>query len=326
MPNKLKVDINYANSLIGSGADRATFINEISTKYNVTKQYASLLYYKLKPKLAAAASPPAQPTQQSVPVEVVSPSSVKIDKTVPNSEAIDLKKAYSKLFDEKTEDSKGEAAPDASSDGFQDEKTEIDESNSEPGVVDSSESEQEKNFRVRLGGLLKQIGVSLNNNLLWPERKLDSMEIGNIEEASNDIEMSVGSGLEGPYSPYYNYLIFTVLAPIVGRIDILPAKINSFIAWAKSISSKNTQATTPSNYNQPNQSNQQEQPKQEQRPATAANPQGYIYAGGLSPGQKMMVDKMIADGYQVEPGFNPNLPIDYEALQNKIARNKIIKI
>ncbi len=323
MPNKVKVDLNYANSLVGSGADRATFINEISSKYNVTKQYASLLYYKLRGKLAPA-NPQVQQPQVQQPqksVEIISPKSVEVKNTAPNDEASDLKKAYSKLFQEKTEDSPIDIEPE--SDGFGEPTPP--QSADEPTDEFANAEEAEKNFKLKLGALLKQIGVAVNNNLIWKERHLDSMEIDNIEDASKDIEMSFGDGLEGPYSPYYNYLIFAIIAPAIARADLIPEKIKGLTEWLKSMRGSSPMPYQNARVQQEppvNQPQQQEQPQQQQ----GKKDNRYVYSSELSPAQKMMVDNLIAQGYQVEPGFNPNLPIDYEAYSNKIARNKIIRI
>ncbi|MEM3264776.1 MAG: hypothetical protein QXH07_02365 [Thermoplasmata archaeon] len=320
MANKTKVDMNYAKSLISANASRSSFVNDISAKYNVSKQYASFLYYKLKkPDSNNAEIPNSGLDQQtSTSTETISPEDVSVKNQTPNEEAEDLKKAYSKLFEEKTGVSPEEAKEP------EEENIENIPSEEEQGgeFGGAGPEEAEKSLKIKLGALLKQIGVAVNDRLIWKERPLGPDEIENIESVSNDIEANFGEGLEGPYSPYYNYILFTLVAPVIARIDLLPEKMRKLNEWMKSSFGKRSNA--PAGAQQPQQTTPQNQQQQPQQQAQAQSVEQTL--GNLSSAQLELIRNLKSQGYTVEDDFDPNLPIDYEAFRNKIARNVKINI
>ncbi len=326
MANKVKVDMNYAKTLIASGANRDTFINEMSSRYNLSKSYAKFLYYKLKNSSSPQVESSPQEAQESPAEEpqketkIINPNDVTVSSTTPNEEAIDLKKAYSKLFESETGVSPEEISEEGEEEGAE---------NIEGGQAPSSqfgeqaEQQGQANLKIKLGALLKQIGVSINNNILWKERPLDEEEIRNIEEVSNEVELSFGEGLEGPYSPYYNYILFTLAAPIISRVDLLPKKLKDLSEWLGSLRNRPSRpAEQPQVFQQPQQQASGENiPHRENLTEEEGGPAAQQYPTGLSPAQIELINNLKKQGYQVAPDFDPNKPIDYAALKDKIARN-----
>jgi hypothetical protein len=323
---KAKIDINDIRSMISSGMDKKTFIDTVVQKYSVSKNYAIYLYYNNKPKISYQVGQvtSANPSQESsvlsedsskesskesfTPKEVT-PDNVKIENTKINEEAPKLKEAYSKLFEEKA----GASVEELTKASEEESSEEAFETKEGAEGISEEAAVGEKTYSINLRGLLKQIGVSMNNLLLWKERPLLPEEEENIEIASSDIETKFGDSLVGENSPYYNYLLFTVVAPLIARVDLLPEKIKKFSEWINSRRNASSAAAAAPPV----------KPATEtvvEHPQSAAHPE--LNNPNLSESQKEWIKNLIAQGYEVYPDFDPNKGVDYEALRDrKIARN-----
>lgn len=210
-------------------------------------------------------------------------------------------------------------------------------------------------YKLRLGKLLHMFGRNLNN-VVWSERPLTVEEEVEMQPFSDNIEATFSSSLVNENNPIYGYLLAYGALPLVARIDLLPAKINGFFEWLNKITKKNTPPPQPPPQPKDNPNNVYANKNVEpvtnnivveppvtpikneftyepevikeperiiQKPSSPFN-NSFNYEG-LSTNQRLMIENYRSLGYTIEPDFNPNLPIDVDALRERICRNKLYR-
>jgi outer membrane murein-binding lipoprotein Lpp len=302
MARKAKIDTEKLKGLVGSRTD---FYNEVE-RQGGSKSYARLLFNKMSKGAASK-------VESAVPKAKVETPTVTIESSAENAEAEDLKKVYGKMFNDIEE---GETPT-------------ADTSVSEESTGESG-GESGRNYHLRLGQLLHMFGKNVDN-FVWKERPLTPEEEADMRPFSDDVETSFGDTLDGENSQYMAYAIAYFGIPAFARMDLIPKKIEDFIAWIKKLTAKNDEATQ-----------QREAAKREaqaradseaQSKATVSNVPANINKGDqdmgfikhLSDQQRKMLEDYRSRGYTVDVDFDPNLPIDAAALTQNHLKNKVFK-
>ncbi len=308
---KEKITKEEINSIFqSSGGVKKEFVEKIKLK-GLSEKYGNYLFYQTRKK-SRLLQQPVQQLQAQQPVAdanqdvtIITADDVKPVTTTPNNESDDLKLAYKKLFEQET----GESIPE------EEEKEPNATYTAEAFENDASDNKKDDySTSIKMSKILKQIGIAINNNILWKERTLDNNEILLIEQSSEDIELKLGDALATEDAPWYNYLIFTLAVPAMSRVDMIPMKIRQVSEWITNM--QKGDAYSQHSYNTDSSSTEEPEtdiPKQEQQ----------SYATGISDAQKQWINSLREQGYSIEQGFNPNFAVDYAALRDrKIARNK----
>lgn len=369
---KTKYDLQVLRKLYEEYASQnqpaTKFIAEAVSKYGLTKGYASALHSRFKkgyaPKVKSTVQiPEDQPTASPMQAEVIetkvskAPSSVpitandvnvKLDNILP--EGKDLRQSYKKMFEEYgNESTSASSAINTNASETEDEPLEEDEpsdSTPEPSfrtppssdAVDFSNisSEQEKAFRIQLGSLLYQLGVAVNDNMIWQERKLTSDEKKQIGLFSKDLETKYGADLNSEDAPYINYFVAAFGLPMLSRLDLLPQKLNGFTKWlSENLNMKPPPQKTPPNPEQKQYDSQKVETAPgivENVPATppvVINPENAKYPTAydtFSDNHKAWISNAITGGYYIDPNYTQAQALDVTAYrEKKVVRNTYSK-
>ncbi len=342
MPDR-KYDLNGIYSVYKSnqGAPdiRKRFFDAVTKPpFNISKKYAETVYYKFRhgyvPKAQApvqAQAPalrpeaPAHESEQAPTVEVteITPEQVSVTQEVAKSEAPELQTKYrdmGKMFEEQN------PLPGIPSEAT-DENTGGDESGQETETSGGpSGTGTGPKFNIALGKMLKLLAVTVDDNLLFSERKLSEYEKSEIEEVSQDLEAEYSKNLESEYAPWINYLVVSFVLPSVARIDILQKKAQDLMDYVK-----NRSAKKPFDFGPPESKEKPKpepaapvllkevEPKQEDVEAGKVELDMSVHSAQVQQWLKSLLDM----GYAVSPDYRSSdmRGLDVDAFRRKVVRN-----
>ena len=355
MAKQSKYDLEGIKKLYDSvKGSRKLFLEQSqASPYNVPKKYSETLYYKLshsksgalsgndaiplsKQTSAPTAQPvaPVEPEAQPVTVEIIKPSDVKTTADQPKPETSELRDRYKDMFNQVNKEAKGSKVADTSSSSISTPSTTSEVTNEEgepteilngPDADFGSPSEgggmsnlqnSRRKMQIKLGQLFYQIGVSVDNNLLWRERPLTTDEKETIREFSGDLETEYEGFLDSEYAPWINYGLAVLGVPAVSRLDLIPKKIDDLVKFFnenKPVSQSNPVNRTP----------QTNQPKTDASGGVQVVPQqkSVVDLNNYQGGARSFVEACIKNGYSVSPNYKDGNAIDREAYARGVLRN-----
>jgi hypothetical protein len=240
-------------------------------------------------------------------ITTISPNQVKVDNAPTLDEGATLRDKYKKMYEEiGVIDQPGTS--DSGTSGTQQEPS-------------SQTSFEPKKFNVKIGELFYQVGVALNDGLIWNERHLRDDEKNFIHETSTDIETTFNpADLEREDAPMINYALAAFAIPLMSRIDLIPKKIDQIREFFSGFGKNATDIRRPSPAAEP-----QTTGIGKYQTATEAPTINGIDAAvwnNASEQQREWMQNDMNKGFVVSPNYNAGGNLDYEAYRDlKVIRN-----
>ena len=289
-----KVDKADAQKIFSKTKTVSTFVKEVTSKYKVSKNYATTMFYNLKKEnrqpvrqLHNATVRDNDIDSKQEPTSKPESSGLKVESNIDVTSASQMPadaKHIQKGFSQMLESGEFQDYPDEN----EEEEEEADEDSEDvAGNAGSKRGEQgeqpnfgpnkmdeENSGPVQPYLIFRSLALEYGN-MMFKERPESSEEVQSIEYTSAQLQSRRLPFLENdPNADVYNYILAGYVFPTLGRLDLVAKRVTEFVSWInniktpemrKSYSQQQTKAEE-----QPQQQKQQEQPK-EKVPLTEDN-------------------------------------------------------
>jgi len=286
-------------------------------KLGVSQNYANVLWKEFsssspKQPVERTEETPVQqtPLKPNIDVQTVTASDVKVVESPELKEGKDLQQSYAQML------------PGAETPVTPTEPVGVGEGEEGLEVGAEVQAEPSRNIAIDLSVVFSSLIKSIDDNLLFPERKLTDEEKSRIDFRSQEVQETYLPELESENAAVYNLLIEGIISPLVARLDIVVPKVANF--FRSLMSRGRPQPKTEAQGEQPIPQNVQvieEVMKNQPNAPPNPTPVQRIQTANISEQKRAWLMSFVNQNYKVADDFDPEGEVDTIALHDRILQN-----